>query len=118
MLSVKAAARQVIETISSDPQMSPSMSTDDAGSGPTLNAASSARSSASNKSEENEPGPQRSFSVPGLHVHDHQREEPRRVRDVVSQFEKILPSRGRDRQENASLAPWPFASMPRAKNLS
>jgi len=43
--------------------------------------------------------------------------ESRRVRDVVSQFERILPGGGRNQNEGP-LAPWPFAPVPRSKNFS
>jgi hypothetical protein len=59
---------------------------------------------------------QRSVSLPGLTPSDSP-QESRRVRDVVSQFERILPGRGQAQQEGP-LAPWPFAPVTRSKNIS
>jgi DNA-binding transcriptional regulator YiaG len=140
MMAMKEFARQVKESYSKDPQMSPSMSTEDARSAAPLEAVHSARSSASSYSESIAPSvvecvgaspgrgpdrspqhsPQRSFSVPGLiTLEPEQQEESCRVRDVVSKFEKILPARGRDQQQAQSpLAPWPFASRTRANTFS
>jgi hypothetical protein len=65
--------------------------------------------------------PQRSVSLPGLTPSDAEAQQktttPRRVRDVVSQFERILPGRGQAQQEGP-LAPWPFAPVTRSKNIS
>lgn len=58
--------------------------------------------------------PQRSEEVT---ADDLEPPESRRVRDVVSQFERILPGGGRDQNEGP-LAPWPFAPVPRSKNFS
>merc|ERR1740129_1708928 len=60
--------------------------------------------------------PGRSRSVPSVAAADNTPTESRRVRDVVSQWEKFLPSRGRAHDRSSAptgitaLASWPFAA--------